>query len=143
MLSEFRALGRDWVWLVVAVVSSAAGALLIYIAIGEKNATLASFIEISYPFFVAVFAWLFFRETQFSWPTVFGGLLILGGVASRFPRRKACELDLLTQASEGSQIRRRLRSVLVKRRRGVFLLPARDGKIACRDRMRRCFFRRR
>jgi drug/metabolite transporter (DMT)-like permease len=84
MLSEFRGLGRDWVWLVVAVVSSAAGALLIYIAIGEKNATLASLIEISYPFFVAVFAWLFFRETQFSWPTVFGGLLILGGVAVVF-----------------------------------------------------------
>lgn len=84
MLSEFRGLGRDWVWLVVAVVSSAAGALLIYIAIGEKNATLASLIEISYPFFVAVFAWLFFRETQFSWPTVFGSLLILGGVAVVF-----------------------------------------------------------
>ena len=84
MLSEFRGLGRDWVWLVVAVVSSAAGALLIYIAIGEKNATLASLIEISYPFFVAVFAWLFFRETQFNWPTVFGGLLILGGVAVVF-----------------------------------------------------------
>jgi drug/metabolite transporter (DMT)-like permease len=84
MFSEFRGLGRDWVWLVVAVVSSAAGALLIYIAIGEKNATLASLIEISYPFFVAVFAWLFFRETQFNWPTVFGGLLILGGVAVVF-----------------------------------------------------------
>jgi drug/metabolite transporter (DMT)-like permease len=80
LFSEFRAVGADWVWLVVAVVSSAAGALLIYIAIGEKNATLASLIEISYPFFVAVFAWLFFRETQFSWPTILGGLLILGGV---------------------------------------------------------------
>jgi drug/metabolite transporter (DMT)-like permease len=53
-------------------------------AIGEKNATLASLIEISYPFFVAVFAWLFFRETQFTWPTVFGGVLILSGVAVVF-----------------------------------------------------------
>ena len=84
LLSELRALGADWVWLVVAVVTSAAGALLIYIAIGEKNATLASLIEISYPFFVAIFAWLFFRETQFSWPTLFGGLLILGGVGVVF-----------------------------------------------------------
>ena len=84
LLSEVRALGTDWVWLVVAVVSSAAGGLLIYMAIGEKNATLASLIEISYPFFVAVFAWLFFRETQFNWPTILGGILILGGVAVVF-----------------------------------------------------------
>ena len=84
LLSEVRALGTDWIWLVVAVVSSAAGGLLIYMAIGEKNATLASLIEISYPFFVAVFAWLFFRETQFNWPTILGGILILGGVAVVF-----------------------------------------------------------
>ena len=84
LFSELRALGADWVWLVVAVVSSAAGALLIYMAIGEKNATLASLIEISYPFFVAIFAWLFFRDAQFSWPTLLGGLLILGGVGVVF-----------------------------------------------------------
>ncbi len=84
LFSEVRALGTDWIWLVVAVVSSAAGGLLIYMAIGEKNATLASLIEISYPFFVAVFAWLFFRETQFNWPTILGGILILGGVAVVF-----------------------------------------------------------
>ena len=84
LLSEVRGLGTDWIWLVVAVVSSAAGGLLIYMAIGEKNATLASLIEISYPFFVAVFAWLFFRETQFNWPTILGGILILGGVAVVF-----------------------------------------------------------
>lgn len=88
LLSEVRTLGADWVWLVVAVVSSAAGSLLIYIAIGEKNATLASLIEISYPFFVAVFAWLFFREAQFSWQTVLGGLLILGGVGVVFLAEK-------------------------------------------------------
>ena len=84
LFSEVRALGEDWVWLAVAVVSSAAGGLLIYIAIGEKNATLASLIEISYPFFVAVFAWLFFRETQFTFSTILGGVLILGGVGVVF-----------------------------------------------------------
>ena len=84
LISEFRALGADWVWLAVAIVSSAAGGLLIYVAIGEKNATLASLIEISYPFFVALFAWLFFRETQFNWPTILGGVLILGGVGVVF-----------------------------------------------------------
>ncbi len=84
LLSEIRILGADWVWLVVAVVTSAAAGLLIYIAIGEKNATIASLIEISYPFFVAVFAWLFFREIQFNWLTVLGGVLILGGVGVVF-----------------------------------------------------------
>jgi drug/metabolite transporter (DMT)-like permease len=84
LLSECRSLGSDWIWLVVAIVSSAAGGLLIYIAIGEKNATLASLIEISYPFFVAVFAWLFFRDIQFTWQTLVGGILILAGVAVVF-----------------------------------------------------------
>ena len=84
LLAEIRILGEDWVWLVVAVVTSAAAGLLIYIAIGEKNATIASLIEISYPFFVAVFAWLFFREIQFNWLTVLGGVLILGGVGVVF-----------------------------------------------------------
>jgi drug/metabolite transporter (DMT)-like permease len=88
LLAEFRALGSDWVWLAVAVVTSAAAGLLIYIAIGEKNATVASLIEISYPFFVAVFAWLFFREAQFSWQTIIGGVLILAGVGVVFLAEK-------------------------------------------------------
>lgn len=81
---EVRSLGGDWIWFAVAVFTSAAGALLIYMAIGEKNATLASLIEISYPFFVAVFAWLFFRDVQFNLATILGGALILSGVAVVF-----------------------------------------------------------
>jgi drug/metabolite transporter (DMT)-like permease len=77
---ELRGVGRDWFWLVLAVVSSGVGALLIYMAIGEKNATLASLIEISYPLFVALFAWVFFRETQFNLATMAGAALILSGV---------------------------------------------------------------
>lgn len=80
MTAEIRGLGSDWIWLLIAVITSAAGALLIYMAIGEKNATLASLIEISYPFFVALFAWLFFRDIQITPATVFGGILILSGV---------------------------------------------------------------
>jgi len=82
--NEIRAVGRDWPWLAVAVVTSGVGALLIYMAIGEKNATLASLIEISYPVFVAFFAWLFFRETQFNLMTVLGGLMIVAGVTVVF-----------------------------------------------------------
>jgi len=84
LVGQIKALETDWKWLVIAVVTSVVGAFLIYMAISEKNATLASLIEISYPFFVAVFAWLFFRDTQFNWPTIVGGVLIIGGVAVVF-----------------------------------------------------------
>ena len=77
-------IGDDVLWLWVAVITSGIGALLIYLAIGEKNATLASLIEISYPVFVACFAWLFFREVPFNGLTLVGAVLILGGVAVVF-----------------------------------------------------------
>jgi len=79
--TEIRSIGDSNIWLIVALISSAAGTLLIYMAIGEKNATLASLIEISYPIFVAFFTWLFFREMQLSLSTFAGGALILSGVA--------------------------------------------------------------
>jgi drug/metabolite transporter (DMT)-like permease len=53
---------------------------LIFFAIGAKNATVASLIEISYPLFVAFFAWLLFRESQLNWSVLIGGAMILGGV---------------------------------------------------------------
>ncbi len=79
-----QTIGDDVIWLWVAVITSGIGALLIYLAIGEKNATLASLIEISYPVFVAFFAWLFFREVQFNGLTLVGAALILGGVTVVF-----------------------------------------------------------
>ncbi|MGH8046022.1 MAG: EamA family transporter, partial [Chthoniobacterales bacterium] len=60
-----------------------------FMAIGEKNATLASLIEISYPIFVAFFAWLFFRETQFNFMTIVGGALVMGGVIVVFLGNKS------------------------------------------------------
>lgn len=72
---------NDTLWLVIAVTASGIGTLLIYLAIGEKNATLASLIEISYPLFVAFFAWLFFRDVQVNLFTGMGAVLIMGGVA--------------------------------------------------------------
>lgn len=80
LVTGIRGLGGDWVWLAIVVVTSGLGSLLIYMAIGEKNATVASLIEISYPVFVALFAWLLFKEVQVNLSTVLGGLLILGGV---------------------------------------------------------------
>jgi drug/metabolite transporter (DMT)-like permease len=76
-----RQLGADAGWLAVTVVATTSASLLSFLAIENKNATLASLIEISYPFFVALFAWLLFRDVQLSWPTAIGGALILSGVA--------------------------------------------------------------
>lgn len=78
---EVRQLGGDTIWLVTAMVCSTIGGLLVFMAIGEKNATLASLIEISYPLFVALFTWILFREVQVNWPTALGGGLVLSGVA--------------------------------------------------------------
>lgn len=53
---------------------------LCYFAIQQKNATVASLVEISYPLFVALFAYLIFRETQLTLGVVLGGVLILSGI---------------------------------------------------------------
>lgn len=59
----------------------AAGALLIYMAISLKNATLANIIEISYPLFTLLFAWIIFKDVQLTSWTAFGSLLVLSGVS--------------------------------------------------------------
>jgi drug/metabolite transporter (DMT)-like permease len=77
-------LGKDRIWLLVSVVTAAVGGLLIFVAIGRKNATLAALVEISYPFFVALFARIFFRETHLDPASLLGGLLIASGVFTLF-----------------------------------------------------------
>ena len=79
--AEVRSLGPHWPLLLVVMTCVTLAGLLSFMAIGAKNATLASLIEISYPLFVAFFAWLFFREVQWNWPTIIGGILTLAGVA--------------------------------------------------------------
>jgi drug/metabolite transporter (DMT)-like permease len=68
-------------WFLFSTAGSALGAYLTYAAMGAKNPTLVSLIEISYPLFVVLFAWIFFREMQLNPRTLFGGLLVLFGVA--------------------------------------------------------------
>jgi drug/metabolite transporter (DMT)-like permease len=77
---DFRALGPDWIWLVVAVMTAPAAGLLIFTAIGEKNAPVASLIEISYPLAAAFFTWLFFRESHLNVQTAIGAALIYAGI---------------------------------------------------------------
>lgn len=57
-----------------------AGAVLLFLAIGGKNATLASLIEISYPVFVALFAWLLFRQVHLNASVLIGAALVFAGV---------------------------------------------------------------
>lgn len=71
----------DIFWFLFSVGGSALGAFLTYAAMSAKNPTLASLIEISYPIFVMIFTWIFFREVEFNLVTLFGGLLVIAGVS--------------------------------------------------------------
>jgi len=59
--------------------TSLVGTVLLYLAVRGRNATLASLIEISYPAFVAGFAWLLFREWQVNAGVLAGAALVLAG----------------------------------------------------------------
>jgi drug/metabolite transporter (DMT)-like permease len=71
----------DLGWFVFSISGSALGAYLTYAAMSAKNPTLASLIEISYPIFVVLFAWIFFREMQLNTLTLCGGVLVIIGVS--------------------------------------------------------------
>lgn len=61
--------------------TSLAGTVLLYVAVRGRNATLASLIEISYPAFVALFAWLLFRDWQLNSGVLLGAALVFAGTA--------------------------------------------------------------
>jgi drug/metabolite transporter (DMT)-like permease len=67
----------------IAAVSltSTFGAVFLYLAVSSKNATLASLIEISYPVFVVIFAYLFFKQLHVNLSVIAGGLMILVGAS--------------------------------------------------------------
>lgn len=71
----------DLGWFLFSITGSALGAYLTYAAMAAKNPTLASLIEISYPIFVVLFVWIFFREIQLNTLTLCGGLLVILGVS--------------------------------------------------------------
>jgi drug/metabolite transporter (DMT)-like permease len=67
--------------LILMGLSIVSGAILIMLSIAGKNATVASMIEITYPLFTFLFAWLIFREAQLNWSSGVGALLIFAGIA--------------------------------------------------------------
>jgi drug/metabolite transporter (DMT)-like permease len=62
------------------MLTSAAGAVLLFLSIAGKNATLAALIEISYPVFVVLFAWLLFGEYHLTARVLLGAALVFAGV---------------------------------------------------------------
>lgn len=69
-------------WLVVLhALTIIGGNFLILTSVVEKNATLVTMIEITYPLFVALFAYLILKEVQLTWATAAGAALIFSGVA--------------------------------------------------------------
>ena len=59
--------------------TSLLGAVLLYVSIAGKNATLASLIEITYPVFVAFFAYVMFRHIHLNASVIVGGLMVIAG----------------------------------------------------------------
>lgn len=77
---DFRVVGPDWIWLLVAVAAAPMAGFLITTAISEKNAPVAALIEICYPLGAAFFTWLFFRESCLNLQTAAGAVLIYAGI---------------------------------------------------------------
>lgn len=76
-----RALPSSELLAIVAIaLTSSAASVLLFMSIGAKNATLASLIEITYPLFVALFAYVLFRETALNGAVLLGAALIFSGV---------------------------------------------------------------
>ena len=61
--------------------TSVLASVLLFMSIGNKNATLASLIEITYPAFVVLFAFLIFKQLHLNASVIVGGLLIMSGAA--------------------------------------------------------------
>lgn len=63
----------------IVMFTSIIASVAVYKAIHASNATYASLIEISYPVFVAIFAFLIFKENHFNPSIIIGGLMIMVG----------------------------------------------------------------
>lgn len=63
------------------VITSILANLFIALAIQSKNATLSTLIEISYPLFIILLAWILFKENNLTPIVLLGGGLIFSGIA--------------------------------------------------------------
>jgi drug/metabolite transporter (DMT)-like permease len=66
--------------LVVLIFTTIVAANLLYIAMQlSPNPTVAALLDITYPIFVALVAWLLYRENHLDWSVLVGGGLIFSG----------------------------------------------------------------
>ena len=75
-------LGESWptIWMMILYLVVGSGAYLFNaLAINEKNATMASLLEISYPLFIILFTLIFLRQLHLNAAGVAGAVLILAG----------------------------------------------------------------
>lgn len=64
------------------IVTAITAVTLLYTAMQlSPNATIASLLDITYPIFVALIAWLVFRENHLDWSVLLGGALIFAGAS--------------------------------------------------------------
>lgn len=72
---------KKLLWLFIGgTITALIADLFIGLSIHGKNATLAGLVEISYPIFIVLFAYLLFKEQQINTAAIIGGLLIFAGV---------------------------------------------------------------
>ena len=79
-IETVKALPVSEQWVIVSLgLIGLFGEVMVYLAISGKNATLASLIEMTYPLFVVIFAYLFYRQLHVNTSVFVGGLMILVG----------------------------------------------------------------
>jgi len=79
-VATVRAIPATEQWIIVSIgLIGLFGEVMVYLAIAGKNATLASLIEMTYPLFIVLFAFLFYRQLDVTPSVLVGGLLILSG----------------------------------------------------------------
>jgi drug/metabolite transporter (DMT)-like permease len=69
---------EQWVFAVLGLIGLF-GEVMVYTAITGKNATLASLIEMTYPLFVVIFTYVFYKQMYITPSVLVGGLMILVG----------------------------------------------------------------
>jgi len=79
-IETVKALPSSEQWIIASIgLIGLFGEVMVYLAITGKNATLASLIEMTYPVFVVLFAYVFYRQMHVTASVLVGGLMILAG----------------------------------------------------------------
>lgn len=85
----FRKGGVELWYLGLLIFINAAANLLMLASMKMKNATLSAMVEMSFPLFTALFAWVFFREVQAGPGAWLGMALVMAGLACIYYFEKA------------------------------------------------------